>query len=192
MMGEAKRRGRSEKRATKTKGPASASLSRMAEWANLSVDEDLYLYCSNLYVAAAHLSMPVENPGAKKLRIEGVGTLAFADLPINRGMLAVTKELSEQGVDQPLRFSMCWRIMHFGDVIAETERFANWIRPGTEQGEIEVAEALIRACATARIDMSNDKGSFDMDDVARLAAEIDARLEANESNVGSSGENGKS
>lgn len=79
-MGEAKRRGRSEKRAMKTKGPASASLSRMAEWANLSVDEDLHLYCSNLYVAAAHLSMPVENPEAKKLRIEGVGTLAFPSI----------------------------------------------------------------------------------------------------------------
>ncbi|MBN3815589.1 hypothetical protein G3N57_02770 [Paraburkholderia sp. Se-20369] len=184
-MGEAKRRGSRDKRATEAKERAGGSLSRMAEWANLPVDEELYLYCSNVYSAAAHMSMPVENPESKRFQIDGFGTFAFSDIPVNRGMLAVTKELNERGVDHPMRFSMCWRIMHFGDVLAETERFANWMRPGEEPGAVEVAEALIRACAVARIDMSNDKGSFDMVDVARHATEIEARLDADDSTAAS-------
>ncbi|WP_233874603.1 TraB/GumN family protein [Paraburkholderia adhaesiva] len=184
-MGEANRRGSREQRVVEAKERTMGSLSQMAEWVNLPVDENLYLFCSNLYSAAAHMSMPVENPESKELRIDGFGTVAFSDIPVNRGMLAVTNELNEQGVDQKTRFSTCWRIMHFGDVLGETERFAKWLRPGEEPGAIDVAEALIRACAIARIDMSNDKGSFDMDDVARHAAEIAVRLDA-EDRVGPS------
>lgn len=175
-MGEAKRRGSRVQRVSEARGRKIDALSHMEEWVNLPVDEDLYLFCSNLYSAAAHMSMPVENPASKQLGIEGLATFAFSDIPVNRGMLAVTKELRDQGIAEPTRFSMCWRVMHFGDVLAERERFAKWIRPGEEPGAVAVAEALIRACAVARIDLSDDKGSFDMDDLARHAAEIEARL----------------
>ncbi|MDN4572010.1 hypothetical protein DBB29_00745 [Pandoraea cepalis] len=180
-MGEAKRRGSREQRASEAKDRSSASLAKIAEWVNARVDEDLYLYCHNLYAVAADMRMPVENPESRKVTVGEFGTIAFSDIPLNRGMLAVTKELEEQGMDHQTRFAMCWRIMHFGDLLAETDRLSKWIRPGEEPGALNVSEALIRACAHARIDIDEQNGSFDLDDLARRAMEIEARLDAEDS-----------
>ncbi|MBC8641565.1 hypothetical protein IAG25_32600 [Caballeronia sp. EK] len=160
----------------------------MQEWANRPVDEDLFLFCTNLYTAAARMTMPVENPEARPITIEGMGTFAFKDIPMNRGMMAVTKELIDQGVDEPTRTSMCWRVMNFGDVLNEGERFARWFRAGDRPGAVSVAEALIRAGAVAKIDFSKESATFDMDDVARHAAQIEARLESEANDGDASGD----
>lgn len=139
-----------------------------------AVDPKLFTWCTNVYGAAAHLSMPVENPANKPIFQEDDGrVLAFSDIPLNRGMLAVMKELHERQVDDRQRMAMTMRIMHFGEVFqaAETQRF---IRPGDMEGQVEISEALIEACATARLTVDDGQIAFDIPDVARIAAEIDA------------------
>jgi hypothetical protein len=175
-MGEAKRRGSLQQRVEQAQDRDAALPSVMLERVNVPVDEELFIFCTNVYMAAASLTMPVENPETKKVHIEDVGTVAFSDIPMNRGMLAVTNELNEQGVDEVTRFSLCWRIMHFGDVLKETGRFARWIRPLDGVDSTDVADALIRACAHAKMRVDGS-GSFDMDDVSRYAEEIEARMD---------------
>lgn len=179
-MGEAKKRGTKEQRAKLRFDQELPSLDKMREYTNSPVDEDLFLFCSNLYSAAAQMTMPVENPAARPIIKSGGKTYSFSDIPMNRGMLAVMSELNEQNTTQVIKMSMSWRIMHFGDVLSETDRFSKWIRDTNEEGAMEVAESLIRACARANMVMTNEVASFDLDDVERLAVEITARLEAEE------------
>lgn len=148
----------------------------MQEWVNTPVDEDLFLFCTNLYTAAARMTMPVENPEARSITLEGFGTFSFKDMPVNRGMTALMDELVQQGVNEPTRASMCWRVMNFGYILNESERFAHWFRPGDKEGAVAVAEALIRAGAVAKINFIKESATFDMDDVARHAVAIEARL----------------
>lgn len=177
-MGEAKKRGSAEERKVLAKAQERSGLEKMAEKVNLPVDEDLFLYCSNLYSAAASFAMPVENPEEKKIYIIDLGTFGFKDIPINRGMLAITKELREQGVAENIRFSMGIRVMHFGQVLEARERFEQWIRPRSEDDSVDVAEALIRACALAKFKLTDDDLVFDLDDVKLHASAIEKRLDA--------------
>jgi hypothetical protein len=176
-MGQARKRGNREQRIAQAKERESFSLSKMGKWVNEPVDEDLFLFCSNLYTAAAKMTMPVENPAAAQFAIEGMGTYSFTDTSFNRGLGAVAQELSEQGVDEATHFSVTYRLMMLGAVLRETELFSKWIRPGGESGQIEVAEALLRACARAKLNTDDESGMFDLADVARHATEIAARLE---------------
>jgi len=180
-MGEAKRRGSVEERKAHAEEQARSHLEKMVERVNLPVDEELFMYCSNLYSAAASLAMPVENPEEKKLYIEGMGNFGFKDMPMNRGMLAITKELREQGIAEDVRFSMGIRIMHFGQVLEARNRFAQWIRPKDEDGSVDVAEALIRACAIAKFQLTEGEMNFDLDDVELHASAIEKRLDAEDS-----------
>lgn len=139
-----------------------------------AVEPELFTWCTNVYGAAAHLTMPVENPANKPIVQDHKGRLlALSDIPINRGMLAVMKELRERQVDDRQRMAMTMRIMHFGEVFEapETQRF---IRPGGAEGQVEISQALIEACATARLTVTDEAMGFDLADVARIAAEIDA------------------
>jgi hypothetical protein len=184
-MGEAKRRGSADLRTEEAKRKKIASMSKMAERINVQVDEDLYLYCSNIYSAAAQMTMPVENPENKKIHIKGTGTFSFTDNPTNRGMLAVTQELREQGIDEEIRMSMGIRIMQFGDVLTAKDRFTKWIRPSGDGDSLDVAEALIRACAKAKIVLADDDMYFDLDDVERHATVIEDRIETEENSKAS-------
>lgn len=180
-MGEAKKRGSAEERKAFARADERAKLEKMAEKVNLPVDEDLFLYCSNLYSAAASFAMPVENPEEKKIHIQDVGTFGFKDMPMNRGMLAITKELREQGIAEDIRFSLGNRIMHFGHVLEARDRFPQWIRSKDKDDSVDVAEALIRACALAKFILTDDDLVFDLDDVELHASAIGKRLDAEDS-----------
>jgi len=180
-MGEAKKRGSAEERKALAKAEEHSKLEKMAEKVNLPVDEDLFLYCSNLYSTAASFAMPVENPEEKKIHIKDIGTFGFKDMPMNRGMLAITKELREQGIAENIRFSIGIRVMHFGQVLEARDRFSQWIRPKDEDDSVDVAEALIRACALAKFKLTDDDLVFDLDDVELHASAIAKRLDAEDS-----------
>jgi len=85
------------------------SLTELAKSSADLVDPDLFLWCQGIYYAAASLSMPVENPAAKPLFADGDKTYAFSDIPINRGMLAVMKELRERELSEEQRMAISWR-----------------------------------------------------------------------------------
>lgn len=177
-MGEAKKRGSAEGRKALAMADERAKLERMAEKVNLPVDEDLYLYCSHLYSAAASFATPVENPEEKNIHVQDVGIFGFKDMPINRGMLAITKELREQAIAEDIRFSLGNRIMHFGQVLEARDRFPRWIRSIDEHDSVDVAEALIRACALAKFVLTDDDLVFDLDDVELHASAIEKRLDS--------------
>lgn len=174
-MGEAKKRGTASERILAAKSKDADQMAGMAETFNIQFDEDQYLYCLGVYQAAAGMSMPVENPENRKIRIKDYGTVAFTDQPMNRGLMAVSDELTDQGMPQRERMAMVSRIMHFGDIIQARDRFAHWFRPSSDEGACEIDEALIRAAAKARIVVSGDYMGFDLDDVEQRANEIAKR-----------------
>ncbi|WP_104429743.1 hypothetical protein [Methylobacter tundripaludum] len=166
------------------------SLTELAKFSADPVDPDLFLWCQGIYHAAASLSMPVENPAAKPLFTDGDKTYAFSDIPINRGMLAVMKELREPELSEELRepelseeqrMAISWRLMHFGDIFKHQEKLQAFIKNGDSPGELQVSEALIKACATARIITTKKNVRYDIDDVTRIAQELTDAEEKDES-----------
>jgi hypothetical protein len=153
------------------------------------------------------MSMPVENPGARSLtplipHIEGFATAAgrssesileelrkagllqrdgadfsFADTPENRGLGAVLKELRPHRLSDDQRQAMIARLLHFGEVF-RSDALKPWIKPGTEPGVVDVSEALIKACATARFVIAGGKPQFDVADIARIATQYDKKEDA--------------
>jgi hypothetical protein len=172
-MGQAKMRGNNEER-------LSEAMKRIREDIERTVDEDLFLYCSNIYSAAANMTMPVENPSARPIINDGDKTYAFSDIPVNRGMLAVNKELTEMNMGPEVKYPMTLRLMHFGDVLLPNPLLEKWIKPNDEPDSLSVAECLIRACAKAKLIVDNEHIGWDFEDVARIAAEIEIRLNAEE------------
>jgi len=148
------------------------SLSELAKSCVEPVDPELFLWCQGIYHAAASLSMSVENPAAKPLFSDGDKTYAFSDIPINRGMLAVMKELRELGLSEEQKMAISWRIMHFGDIFKHQHKLQAFIKNADSLEEIQVSEALIKACATARIVTTKKNVYFDINDVARIAQEL--------------------
>lgn len=157
------------------------SLSELAKSCAEPVDPDLFLWCQGIYHAAASLSMPVENPAAKPLFSDGDKTYAFSDIPINRGMLAVMKELRERGLSEEQKMAISWRIMHFGDIFKHQNKLQAFIKNGDSPEELQVSEALIKACATERIITTKKNASYDINDVARIAQELTDAEELGES-----------
>lgn len=154
---------------------------KLADMLNIQFNEDQYFYCLTLYQAAAGMSMPVENPETREIQIEGHGTIAFTDLPMNRGLLAVSKELTDQGMGQREHMAMLSRVMHFGNILEAKDRFARWFQPSSEQDSLLIDEAIMRAGAKARLVVSEDYMGFDLDDVERCANEIAQRLDEEDS-----------
>ena len=136
------------------------------------VDAKLFMYCSEIYGAAAHMSMPVENPSFKKFKV-GESFIALTDIPVNRGMLAVTKELRELKVSDQVKAAMVSRLLHFGEIFEHAE-CKPWIKESSEQGSVMVSECLMRACAEAKINVTNDRLRLDIPDLVRLAEQYEA------------------
>jgi hypothetical protein len=134
------------------------------------VDADLFLWCTGIYSAAASMQMPTDNPETKKIAIDD-NVYAFTDRPFNRGMLAVMEQLKDRVPEQELRMAMGFRLMHFSQVL-DAPRFERFKRTCEEPGAIEIAEALLRACATAKMQQTGNDMGFDLDDVERIATEL--------------------
>lgn len=133
-----------------------------------AVDPEKFLFVLNIYHAAARMTMPVENPQLLKFQVEDK-VYSMTDIPMNRGMMAATKELVSQGVSQEERMAYLFRLMHFGELFEHQERFGDLIRPSDEDGSLMVADALMKACAVARIYAEHDRIGFDLDDVLKHA-----------------------
>jgi len=135
------------------------------------VDPELYVYCNQIYSAAVGMKMPTESPSKKPAFKDEGNTYVFSDIPVNRGMLAVSKELSEMDLAEAQRLSIMTRVMQFGELLRNSV-LEEFLKPGPTEDEIMVSEALIKACATAKILVDEDNIGFDISDVARIAKEI--------------------
>ena len=138
---------------------------------NKPVDPELFLWCSGIYQAAADLSMPTPNPENRPVFQDGEDVYSFKDIPVNRGLLAVTKELNELDTPDDQRLSICTRLMHFGEVLKSKE-LSEFIKPGEEPGALAVSEALIKACATAKLLISKKSIRYDIKDLKKIAKRL--------------------
>jgi aspartate/glutamate racemase len=68
---------------------------------------------------------------------------------------------------------MVTRLLHFGEIIEAKDALTEWIKPGNEEGALSVSEAVILACASARLIVENDHIRYDIGDVARIAKRYD-------------------
>jgi len=145
--------------------------------ASRPVGGDLFIYCFVVYQAAASFRMPVRNPEYRPLQLEGIGDVS-RDIPINRAMRAVMKELRELGESQTVRMATCFRLMHLSELL-EDPRCSEWIKPDPTDAEAKlVAAALLRAAASARLKITKKHVRFDMAHVVRLAEQFERRAAA--------------
>jgi hypothetical protein len=113
----------------------------------------------------------VQNPEYTRIPLNEKGGFVLKDMPINRGMLAVAKELRERKASEETKMAMMTRLVHFGDILREAA-LAPFIKRTGDSYELSVSEAVIKACATAKPVSINDRIRFDIDDVARIAQQL--------------------
>lgn len=159
--------------------PDIGTLAEAVAASRLPVDPEFFLWCQGVYYVAATLAMPVQNPEYTRIPLDEEGGFVLRDIPINRGMLAVAKELRERNASQEATFAVMTRLMHFGEILHEGA-LAPFIKPAGDSGELAVSEALIKACATAQLVMINDRLRFDIDELARIAQQLTDEEEAAE------------
>jgi hypothetical protein len=128
-----------------------------AEWL-APVDPEQFKFCFTLMGAAASGAMVTPTP--RPLLIEGVGEVSLKNIPLNRGMLAVSKHLQDVYPHPPGEMpsqihATMFRLMSFGDFLRDCLKRGH---PRSKQLIIaqndgaEIHEALIEAGATAPID----------------------------------------
>ena len=147
------------------------TLAEAAAASLLPVDPELFLWCQGVYYAAATMAMPVQNPEYTRIPLNEKGGFVLKDMPINRGMLAVAKELRERKASEETKMAMMTRLMHFGDILREPA-LAPFIKRTGDSDALSVSEALIKACATAKLVTINERIRFDIDDLARIAQQL--------------------
>lgn len=182
-MGQAKQRGTFEQRQQQAIEANGHFLERISE----PLDIETFKYAYSVLMAAGSLKMPVENP---KNRIAFVDEEAgreyrFGDIPMNRGMLALSAELREMGVDNQQAYIM--RLMQMHQVYDQRKGILAGYFKDCGEDKIMVSLDLIEAMAVAKFtfpsaeEMENpgvDEFGFDIDDLAAKAAE---RAKLNES-----------
>ncbi|SFM64063.1 hypothetical protein [Rugamonas rubra] len=128
-------------------------------------DPDRFLAMMQVYQTAARVPLPPRaGPG-----------LHLTDIPLNRGMLAVVGAMRKHR-DAPaaLRATLS-RLMHVDEIFEAREYFARYIRPGTDGDDgVEVADALLKAVAVARIELHGEHARFDLADVLAHARRFEA------------------
>lgn len=142
-------------------------------------DPKLFSWCTRIYEAAAMLQMPAQNPSSYKFNMvwdgEVVGKFVLTDNRMNRGMMAVMKDLDNQDVPEKDKKSICFRLMHMGELFSKNhEGLRQFIKPSTTPGFTEISEALYESLATAKLVLDGDEIYFDVDDVVRIAKAIEA------------------
>ncbi|MPZ46462.1 MAG: hypothetical protein GEV05_24370 [Betaproteobacteria bacterium] len=126
--------------------------------------------------------MPVQNPEYRRVPLDEKGGFVLKDIPMNRGMLAVAKELRERDAPENVRMAMMTRLMHFGQIMREPA-LAAFIKRTGDSDELSVSEAVIKACGAAKMVVVDDRIRFDIDDVARIARQFTDEEEAAERKI---------
>lgn len=140
--------------------------------AQIAVDPQVFLACTHVYQSAARFKMVVENPMERKFAIDG-RVYGFADIPMNRGMLATMDFLRDQR--REIGPAVCTRIMAMGPIFEQAQadpRFSDFFKDPTDDGAVMVAECFMTACAQAKfIKRTLD---LDIEDVLTIATRIAA------------------
>lgn len=135
-------------------------------------DPDRFLAMTQVYQRAARVPLPKPSGPGYYLR----------DMPMNRGMLAVVGAMRKHGDSEQALRATTMRMMHMDEIFEAREFFGHFIRPGTDgEDSVEVADALMRAVAVARIRPTGKESCFDLADVLAHAHRFEAAEDAEES-----------
>jgi hypothetical protein len=138
------------------------------------VDPEEFKFCCALMSAAYSGQMPTECPTKQVVKIKEVGEVSFADVPINRAMLAVRDHFRQTRPEdrQDEFMAMAFRIECFGDFLRlcmedKDLRIEAFVEK--QDGEVvSVKEELLEAAATVKI---GDSGLF-RDELFAKATEL--------------------
>ena len=133
------------------------------------VDPDIFFRCNQMYCAGYSMEMPKESSSNEPVMQHRHSLLSRSDNPI--GMLAIIKELKQLNLSESQVKSLLARITEFGSLLKRKE-LSPFIKQGSNDQEIMVSKALVRACATARVYLDGDRIRFDLEDLARITKEI--------------------
>lgn len=159
-MGKASRRKAARRGAAST---TSNFLTGMAE----PLDPDVFKMMVEVWQAASSMSMPTENPQESKIHLADTGdTISFTDNGLNRGMMAVTRQCREIGIENPQGYTA--RLMHLPDIFDAQERFGELMVAGADGG-LSVHGSVLTAAATAKFYASPERMGFDIDDLIAKA-----------------------
>jgi hypothetical protein len=141
------------------------------------VNPEIFEFVLTTYNYAASFKMPVENPSARAIDIDGK-QFSLADNPMMRGAIAAKEQLVQTNAKNHLAYMS--RIFSFGQIIESKDRFGGHIRVGeTPDDAIIISKFVMHAAATAK--MVEIKGSvyFDIDDVINRVNEYVTSVKKN-------------
>lgn len=149
--------------------------------ATAAVDPTVFLAMMSVWENAANVPLRAEG-----WTPPGLGGLYLTDIPINRSAMAVVGELKRRGIEEPASQAYLMRLIHFGEMFEERARFAEFLKPGSEEGALLIASVLLEAFALADLVMVGDQLRFDVNSVLSHAR----RLEAEQADVAGEGVHG--
>lgn len=182
-MGEAKRRGSLSDRVAQAKQAqedADPLPKGFQAAVTQPVDVEKFVYLFDVFNNAVAGKIPGIDPTEKKVDIAGVGTVAFTNTPLNRGLDAITTELRSMGLDEPgdkipyiARFCEIYHVFSI-------DRFSRFLLERDDT--VSVPLAFVKALATARFNSrppsqgeSEGVMGYDLDDLyAKAEAEFAA------------------
>jgi hypothetical protein len=167
-MGRATKRTLRQQRNRQAGAAPSLGSSRWIDAIGEPVDPEKFIFAAHAYQAAASMSMPTENLQSKPLLILDGTPVSLTDVPLNRGMMAVIKELREAGVENVQAY--VWRLMHFTEILEARERFGALMKP-SQDGTAMISDAVFYAAATAKMrgGPGHADAGFDIDEVIQVA-----------------------
>lgn len=131
------------------------------------VDPGTFKLMLEVYQAAASMAMPTRNPEDVKIGLDDA-VVSFTDSGLNRGMLEVSRQLQELGVQN--RQAYVGRLMCFDEILEAADRFGDLMQL-QDDGGYKISDHLLDAVAAAKFYASRERLGFDIDDVVRMARE---------------------
>lgn len=140
----------------------------IADGFGASVDPELFLEMLGIWHCAAPEPFTLATKGDSGARFY------VMDSAEHRGARAVTRALEGRAIGYDVIQACLVRLLHFGELVENRPKFGQLVRDGESDGVHEISEALIKACAIARIELTEDRFGFDPDDLLARAIEFEA------------------
>jgi len=129
---------------------------------NQPLDMETFLFVARVFDAAGRGTMPCDMSSLHPVFIGGY-EVRLTDKPLNRGIVAATRELKNLNLPLLQQRAYVWRVMHIGAVFDLVDKSDGLVTRAPPGKEVLVAEALIRAFAVAKYDVKGDDAKVNID-----------------------------
>ncbi len=120
------------------------------------VDPELFFWCYGIYNSSPKLNMTTNTSANNPIFQVGDEMYDFADSGVNIAMRAVINELGNLNTSKEDRESTLFRVMSLG-MAAQEKPSSQIFEADGKPKTIVVSEALIKACATAKLLVEEDR-----------------------------------